>query len=222
MDSRFPTYYLTDRRVMRCTPEQFRFFVLATAWSVSNMTDGRIEKADLYLIPFASEDEPEALVQKELWTQTENGWLITDFQKTQSSAAQLEAALLNRRENERKRQQKKREAEKGESRELSRDSHVTEAKKGQEVQMTRDGHVTSEGKAEAEVRKGKASFYEGIPSTETVSDYPTDPVGIDYRQKIEENNIRSVDDLISAHPMTLAQAEKIWSLAYPSKTRRAA
>lgn len=107
MDSRFPTYYLQDRRVMKMTPEQFRLFVLATAWAVSNMTDGHIEDADLPLISFANQQDALGLTQAGVWTRTDEGWLITDFQKTQTSAALLEASLVNRRKADAERQKKK-------------------------------------------------------------------------------------------------------------------
>lgn len=112
MDSRFPTHYMTDRRVVRATPEQFRLFVLATAWAVSNMTDGHIDRDDLPLIPFASAPIAEGLVKADLWKATERGWIITDFAKTQTSAAQIEAALLNRRKADADRQRKKYERDK--------------------------------------------------------------------------------------------------------------
>lgn len=133
MDSRFPTYYLNDRRVLRLPPDYFRLFVLANAWSVSNMTDGCVTREDLYLIPFADESGPEVLVQQGLWTPASDGWVISDFLKIQTSAAKMEAALENRREADRARQRRKREGE-----------------KPIDNQPSRDGHVTVEGKEEEE------------------------------------------------------------------------
>lgn len=133
MDSRFPTYYLNDRRVLRLPPEHFRLFVLANAWAVSNMTDGAISREDLYLIPFADESGPELLVQQGLWAHASDGWIIADFLKIQTSAAKLEAALENRREADRARQRRKREGD-----------------KPTDNQPSREGHVTVEGKAKAE------------------------------------------------------------------------
>lgn len=134
MDSRFPTYYMNDRRIMRMmTPEQFRFFVLATAWSVSNMTDGHIDREDLYLIPFATEDDPQALVKLGLWIVTDNGWMIADFEKVQTSAAKMEANMQNRLEKDRKRSKDYREQKKTETapeRDASRDGHVTLERQG--------------------------------------------------------------------------------------------
>lgn len=149
MDSRFPTYYLNDRRVLRLQPEHFRLFVLANAWAVSNMTDGAITREDLYLIPFADESGPEALVQQGLWVATKEGWTITDFLKTQTSAAKLEAALENRREADRARQRRKREGD-----------------KPIDNQSSREGHVTVEGKAEAEAEAEERLSTRAIPLEE--------------------------------------------------------
>lgn len=148
MDSRFPTHYLTDKRIMRMPADAFRFFVLATAWSVSNKTDGLIERDDLYLIPFADEDAPALLVKQGLWTVTEAGWMIVDFNVTQTSAAQMEASLANRRKADADRQKKK----------YDRD------KKKEHSQSSRENNVRIEGKAEARQGKAKASLDEGYLS----------------------------------------------------------
>lgn len=140
MDSRFPTHYLTDRRVMRASPPAFRQLVLGTAWSVSNGTDGFISHDDLPLITYASPEHAAELVTRELWSDTEGGWQIVDFQKHQTSAAQMEAVLENRRKADRERQQRKRAK--------GNEGPTPSPSQGQ----SRDGHVTFEG----EERKGKA------------------------------------------------------------------
>lgn len=137
MDSRFPTHYMTDRRVVKATPEQFRLFVLATAWAVSNMTDGLIEESDLPLIPFASTTLAEGLVEAGLWTRTERGWIITDFHKTQTSAAQIEAALINRRRADAERQKKKYDRDRGKE---------TPSQDPTDNRSSREPHVRIEGK----------------------------------------------------------------------------
>lgn len=162
MDARFPTHYMTDRRVVRATPEQFRLFVFATAWAVSNMTDGRIDQEDLPLIPFASMPLAEGLVTADLWAPTERGWLITDFAKTQTSAAQIEAALLNRRKSDAERQRKKydRDKEKGNQSPDPTDDNPS----------SREVHVRFEGKErKGEERQGKA-LYKG--SSQVKQDKP--------------------------------------------------
>lgn len=161
MDARFPTHYMTDRRVVRATPEQFRLFVLATAWAVSNMTDGHIDHDDLPLIPFSGIPLAEGLVKAELWTPTEQGWVITDFAKTQTSAAQIEASLINRRKLDAERQKKKyeRDREKG-----------NQSPGPTDDQTSREDHVRFEGKErKGEERQGKA-LYEG--SSQVKKDKP--------------------------------------------------
>jgi hypothetical protein len=163
MDSRFPTHYMTDRRVVRASPEQFRLFVFATAWAVSNMTDGHIDQEDLPLIPFASTPLAEGLVKADLWAPTERGWVITDFAKTQTSAAQIEAALLNRRKLDAERQKKKyeRDKEKGTQ---NPDPDPTDNP------TSREDHVRIEGKErKGKERQGKA-LYEG--TSQVTSDKP--------------------------------------------------
>lgn len=151
MDSRFPTHFLNDRRVRRATAEQFRFFVMATAWAVSNMTDGHISTEDLFLIPNATEDLPGAMVRLELWSVNDAGWFIVDYPKTQTPAAQIEG-LEQRKANDRERQRRKR------ARDAAPESHGTP-----ERDLSRD----DKGKArqgKAEERQGQALEHE-VPQT---------------------------------------------------------
>lgn len=207
MDSRFPTYYLNDRRVLRLSPEHFRLFVLANAWAVSNMTDGRISHEDLYLIPFADESGPEALVKQGLWAPEDDGWVITDFLKIQTSAAKLEAALENRREADRARQRKKREGEK--------------ALSALPDQPSRDGHVTVEGKEEEEAEERPST--KAVPS-ENASEvepqkidpaYPADPQAVKWRQQIDAAGITSEAQLAQDPRLTPNMARRMWRAAYP-------
>lgn len=141
MDSRFPTYYLQDRRVLKATPTAFRLFVIGSAWAVSNMTDGKIPADDFPLIPLAQPHDADELVRLGLWAVTDTGWQITDFLKVQTSAAQMEAALENRREADRVRQAKAR---------AKRKAAAEEAESTPDNQASRDGHVTVEGRGKAE------------------------------------------------------------------------
>ena len=141
MDSRFPTYYLQDRRVLKATPTAFRLFVIGSAWAVSNMTDGKIPADDFPLIPLAQPHDADELVRLGLWAVTDTGWQITDFLKVQTSAAQMEAALENRREADRVRQAKAR---------AKRKAAAEEAESTSNNQASRDGHVTVEGRGKAE------------------------------------------------------------------------
>lgn len=141
MDSRFPTYYLQDRRVLKATPTAFRLFVVGTAWAVSNMTDGKIAADDFPLIPLAQPHDADELVRLGLWSKLDDGWFIQDFPKTQTSAAQMETALENRREADRVRQAKAR---------AKRKAQAEQAETTSDNQESRDGHVTLEGRGKAE------------------------------------------------------------------------
>ncbi|WP_431711110.1 hypothetical protein [Glutamicibacter uratoxydans] len=160
MDSRFPTYYLQDRRVLKATPTAFRLYVVGTAWSVSNMTDGVIPEDDFPLIPLAQPHDAAELVKLGLWAKAADGWQVIDFMKTQTSAAQMETALENRRKADRERQAKARARKKSEQEESPSD-----------IQTSRDGHVTSEGRgkaeAEAEARTIEPPHSENEVDTET-------------------------------------------------------
>lgn len=162
MDSRFPTYYLNDRRVLKAPPQALRLFVFGTAWSVSNMTDGHIGQDDLYLIPFANEDDAEALVTSGLWNKTDNGYRVADYAKTQTSAASMEASYLNRKTADAERQRKKYERDKAKA---EAPTDPTDP-----VPTSREDHVRLEGKAEAEERQrqrqGKASDDKEVPKDE--------------------------------------------------------
>ncbi|BAS16602.1 hypothetical protein AHiyo8_49050 [Arthrobacter sp. Hiyo8] len=59
------------------------------------------------------------------------------------------------------------------------------------------------------------SWSEPCASQGSLSPMPRDPEALRRRQKIEENGIRSVEELMSFQSMTRAQAEKIWASAYP-------
>ncbi|WP_190263740.1 hypothetical protein [Glutamicibacter nicotianae] len=155
MDSRFPTYYLQDRRVLKASPTAFRLFVIGSAWSVSNMTDGLIPTDDFALIPLAQTHDAEALVSLGLWAKVDAGWQIVDFLKIQTSASQFENALLQRRANEAKRQREKRAKDKAALEEAQKALALEEPGELPTVgTVSRDCHVTSErqrkGKAEAE------------------------------------------------------------------------
>lgn len=91
-DARFPDRWLHDRRMNRLSDGHFRSYVLSLIYAVSNRTDGVVEPEDLATIPKFAAGAVKALVENELWQPREKGWLITDFESTQSSREALEAA----------------------------------------------------------------------------------------------------------------------------------
>ncbi|MDN5700414.1 MAG: hypothetical protein L0G85_08860 [Kocuria sp.] len=151
MDSRYPCHYLTDRRVQRLSDGAHRTLVTATAWCVDNRTDGDVPAEDLDLIPRAKAEHMAELVKRDLAIVTDDGWLLTEYGKSQSSAAQIDAALEARRASDRERQAKARAKKKPR----------TDAKAPTEEQVSRDCHVTFGGEERrGEERRGEASFDE--------------------------------------------------------------
>jgi hypothetical protein len=128
-DARFPERWLNDRRVLRLPDDAFRLFVCGLAWSVANKTDGYLSDEDLRLIPGVNLGAAVVLQDAELWWGHMHGWQITEFEDTQTSAAQLEAAALARRANDRKRQARHRRALL--SRDSSRDNPRDNTRTGQ-------------------------------------------------------------------------------------------
>lgn len=147
VDSRYPTYYLNDRRVRRLSDAAHRAFVNVTAFCVENRTDGFLDREDVDLVPNTNTKCMDELMERGLATGSAKGWQLTDYGKTQSSAAQLDNALLQRRESDRDRQQRHRQKQK------------QDPKPGMSRSQSRDRHVTSGGEARrGEARRGKASF----------------------------------------------------------------
>ncbi|MFL1999471.1 hypothetical protein [Microbacterium sp. A1-JK] len=109
-DARLPERYLIDRRVLRLADSERSSLFMATVWSVSNRTDGRIDRADLSLIPtFAAAAIP-ALVSAELWIEDgSDAWVIADYQRDQTSRHDFEVLeAARRREREKKQRQRAR------------------------------------------------------------------------------------------------------------------
>ena len=96
-DVRLPERWLMDRRIMRLTPLEFRAFILGYLWSVSNRTDGFIDREDLSLVPGMTGQIVAILVSMELWAAESGGWRMVDFDGTQSSKHDLEVLENARR-----------------------------------------------------------------------------------------------------------------------------
>lgn len=105
-DARFPERWLNDRRVLRLPDDAFRLFVLSLAWSVANQTDGRVYDDDLALIP-ASAAGSGQLAKAGLWERVADYWLITVFEETQTTSADLQV-LANARRRQRDKMRRRR------------------------------------------------------------------------------------------------------------------
>jgi hypothetical protein len=119
-DARFPERWLSDKRLMRLSPEHFRAFMTSLAWSVSNRTDGVIEPEDLALIPHFATGAAQAFVDAGLWGAREHGWYINGFETTQTTREQL-AHLEEARAKGRERQARHRAAKRADDTAVTRD-----------------------------------------------------------------------------------------------------
>ena len=96
-DVRLPERWLMDRRIMRLNTAEFRAFILGYLWSVSNRTDGLIERDDLSLVPGMTGQIAALFVSVELWAAEGTGFRMVDFESTQSSKHDLETLENARR-----------------------------------------------------------------------------------------------------------------------------
>lgn len=110
-DARLPERYLMDRRIVRLNDTARSSYFMAVLWSVSNRTDGRIEREDLPLIPTFNTSSAKALVDCGLWIEHGNGWLDVEFAKVQTSKSDLEV-LENARRADREKKARMRAAKK--------------------------------------------------------------------------------------------------------------
>ena len=111
-DSRLPERYLTDRRILRLTDTERNSYIMGTLWSVSNRTDGRIERDDLQFIPTFNLASIPALTRTGLWSEETEGWVDTEFDKVQTSKDDLEV-LDNARRADRQKKARQRAHKKG-------------------------------------------------------------------------------------------------------------
>lgn len=106
-DARFPDRWLNDRRVVRLSDSAFRTFVTTLVWSVSNRTDGILERDDLELVRGANERDVSPLLASGLWGTSGDDFLITDFRGTQTSRSEHEVLEnVRRRDREKKARQR--------------------------------------------------------------------------------------------------------------------
>lgn len=111
-DARIPERYLADKAILRLTDAERSSYFMALTWSVSNRSDGRIERADLPLIPTFTEKAVAGLVRWGCWTQTgDDAWQITDFVRTQTTRSEFEV-LDNARRRDREKKQRQRARDK--------------------------------------------------------------------------------------------------------------
>lgn len=130
-DARVPERYLMDKRIVRLTDAERSSYFMATLWSVSNRTDGRIDRDDLPLIPTFKTASIQALVGSGLWSPTEIGWVDTEFANVQTSKSDLEV-LENARRADREKKARRRAANKDSPGDSPRDMSPGQHRTGQD------------------------------------------------------------------------------------------
>lgn len=147
-DARIPEQYLNDRRILRLTDTERSSYFMALVWSISNRTDGRIERGDLPLIPTFAPQAVPGLVRWECWlTDGDDAWLIADFVRWQTSRSEFEVLdNARRREREKKARQraKAKETVPGDS-PGGTSRGTTQARQGQARQRLEQGQDDGEG-----------------------------------------------------------------------------
>lgn len=146
-DARIPEQYLTDKRILRLTDTERSSFFMALVWSISNRTDGRIERADLPLIPTFSEKAVAGLVRWGCWeSDGVEAWLISDFTRWQTTRSEFEVL-----DNARRREREKKARQRAKAREnIPGDSTggtsrgTTQARQGQARQEPEQGQEGNE------------------------------------------------------------------------------
>lgn len=95
-DARLPERLLMDVRVSRLSADAWRSYTYSLMWAVSNRTEGYLQPDDLTLIPLFRAGDEDHLVKAGVWQAWGRGWHIVDFDLTQTTKAQLEAAEKKR------------------------------------------------------------------------------------------------------------------------------
>ncbi len=92
-DARFPCHWLLDQRFDELDPGALHLYAAALLWSVSNRTEGVVPDRRLDRLPWRPDRRfaPD-LKAGGLWHRRGDNWIILDFEKTQTSAAQLDSA----------------------------------------------------------------------------------------------------------------------------------
>lgn len=107
-DARMPERWLNDTRLYRLSGDAFKLYTMALMHAVANRTDGRLEPSDLEDLRRCRPDHSAELVKAGLWSEVKaGGWLILDFEATQTSRTELEVLdNARRRDREKKRRQR--------------------------------------------------------------------------------------------------------------------
>lgn len=134
-DARMPERWLNDIRFRKLSDHEFRTFTMTLMWAVANRTDGYVLADDLAFIPDTVEEHTDRLVELKLWAVIPGGWIISDFEATQTSREQLEGLELKKRQDAvRARNYRGRKKAEAESRDQDRDPSRDDNRQGQDRQ----------------------------------------------------------------------------------------
>jgi hypothetical protein len=97
VDARIPERWLNDRRITRLSDPGWRLHTFALLWSVANRTEGWLDEDDLADIPRVDPKRMAELEAAGLWEQHGGQWAFVDFDSTQTTNAELDAAEAARK-----------------------------------------------------------------------------------------------------------------------------
>ncbi len=155
VDARLPERYLSDRRILRLTDSERSSLFIATLWAVSNRTDGRIERADLDLIPMFRSAAVNTLVIHGLWLPDgEDAWTIADYSRDQTTRHEFEVLENNRRRERTKK-----------ARQRARQSVPGDVPPGQSPGTAQEGQARQEGQEGRDIDPGTGEVHEWATRT---------------------------------------------------------
>ena len=95
-DTRIPDRWMQQGRFRRLTDRQFRSYFVALVWTVSERTEGVVRPEDVGLIVDFDAEAIPVFLESRLWRKVRSGWLIVDFDETQTTRAELDAIDVRR------------------------------------------------------------------------------------------------------------------------------
>lgn len=97
VDARFPERWLNDKRIVRLSGDAFKLWGLAILYSVANRQEGFLNEGDLRYIHDVDVSRVFELEKAGLWSREGGGWWMAEYEDTQTSLAELDAAANARR-----------------------------------------------------------------------------------------------------------------------------
>lgn len=152
VSANIPEQWLSNATILRLTDRAYRHHCVLLTWSVSNRTNGFIP-ADIALLQTGISEQGVGEVEAAGLLEREgDGWVLTHYNKTQSSAERIESALTNLRQS---------------SRESSR--RHREKKKAQQHSTT-EGDITVTSPPESKEKQSKAGKSRSLDNGSSSSD----------------------------------------------------